>query len=325
MRVISQDKTITKNYLSKWKFLIKEYELIKSKKHHQFYFVSEFYKYHNIKRQNFFKYYHRFKQTGLETSLLPQKRGPKYQSRTPIGFIEQQVIAKRKLGMNRYEIYHSLKPKLKKFTPSASGVYNICKRHNLNKLTKPMKQNKRKIIKEKAGEMAHIDCHYLVKGVVADDMQRYFLVAVVDDATRLVWAEIIPNVQSLTVMFAVMRCFNMLQSKYSIQFEEVLTDNGAEFVSKKPENHPFERMLIEMNIKHRRTRPYRPQTNGKVERFWRTIEDDLITGYTFDDLDNFEQELWTYLVYYNEHRPHQGINGLTPKQFNDNLLKNRDN
>jgi hypothetical protein len=321
MRIHSQDKTIAKNYIKQWKFLIREYDLVKSKTHPTFKFASDFYHYHNIKKQNFFKYYHRFKYLGLDKALLPQKRGPKYHSRTPMGFIEQQVISKRKQGMNRYEIYNVLKPKLKNYTPSPSGIYNICKRHNLNILNKTMTTNKRKIIKENAGDMAHTDCHYLTKGIIADNNKRYYLVAVIDDATRLTWAEVVPNTQSITVMFAVMRCFNMLNANYNINFKEILTDNGSEFASPKKETHPFERMLIEMQITHRRTKPYRPQTNGKIERFWRTIEDELLSGQTFDNLEHLDEELWTYLFYYNEHRLHQGINGITPKEFNDRLLK----
>ena len=78
-------------------------------------------------------------------------------------------------------------------------------------------------------------------------------------------------------------------------------------------------MLIELGIKHRYIRPYRPQTNGKVERFWKTLHDDLIEGTTFDTIDEFRNELLQYLIYYNEHRPHQSLQGLTPKQF---LTKN---
>ena len=74
-------------------------------------------------------------------------------------------------------------------------------------------------------------------------------------------------------------------------------------------------MLLELGIKHRYTRPYRPQTNGKVERFWRTIDDDVIEGATFDNLDHFANELFEYLVYYNNHRPHQALAGQTPKAF----------
>jgi transposase len=116
------------------------------------------------------------------------------------------------------------------------------------------------------------------------------------------WVELVPNIQSLTVMFAVMRCFNMIATTYKVNFKEVLTDNGSEFVSPNTDNHPFERMLLEMQIKHRTTRPYRPQTNGKVERLWRTIEDELLDDFIFDDLEHLNKELWTYLFYYNEHR-----------------------
>ena len=74
-----------------------------------------------------------------------------------------------------------------------------------------------------------------------------------------------------------------------------MSDNGAEFASRtQPAEHPFEAMLLELGIKHRYTRPYRPQTNGKVERFWRTLDDDVIEGATFDNLDHFAKELFDY-------------------------------
>ncbi len=83
------------------------------------------------------------------------------------------------------------------------------------------------------------------------------------------------------------------------------------------DSHPFERMLKEMDIKHRYIRPYRPQTNGKVERFWRTINEDLIEGTTFENEEEFRNELQKYMFYYNEHRPHQSLGGLTPKEFHE--------
>lgn len=70
-----------------------------------------------------------------------------------------------------------------------------------------------------------------------------------------------------------------------------------------------------MGIKHRYTRPYRPQTNGKIERFWRTFNEDVIDGSTFDDIDHFSNEIFEYMIYYNNHRPHQSLNGMTPKAF----------
>jgi len=55
--------------------------------------------------------------------------------------------------------------------------------------------------------------------------------------------------------------------------------------------------------------------NGKIERVWRTPDDDVIDGATFDTLDHFANERFEYLVYYNNHRPHQALGGKTPKDF----------
>lgn len=55
------------------------------------------------------------------------------------------------------------------------------------------------------------------------------------------------------------------------------------------------------------TRPYKPQKNGKEERFWRTLNNDLIEGTTFESVEELKDKLFQYLIYYNEHRPHQGF------------------
>ena len=80
-------------------------------------------------------------------------------------------------------------------------------------------------------------------------------------------------------MFAALKSINLLHAEYGIRFEELLTDNGPEMASpRNTDGHPMERMLQELGIKHRYTRAYRPQTNGKVERFWRTLNEDLLEG-----------------------------------------------
>jgi len=322
MRYNTVDKTIERNYIQKWRFLIKEYELVKAKKHPSFRFVSDFYKFHNINRQTFFKYYNRFKQSGTDLDLLPQKRGPRWKSRRPLPLIEEMVLIERRKGNNRYEICEILRPKLKQHTPSPSGVYNICRRHNLNRLRPKMKANKRKIIKEKAGELGHIDCHHLSRDLIVNENKRYYLVCLIDDCTRIAWAEVVEDIKSLSVMFAALKAINLISVEYKIQFEEILSDNGSEFASRNnKEHHPFERMLLELGIKHRYTKPYRPQTNGKVERFWRTLNEDLIEGTTFETLEEFKDELMQYLLYYNHQRPHQGIGAKTPVQFASEVLE----
>lgn len=321
MRINTNDLTLARNYLEKYRFLIKEYELIKAKNHPKYRFLEEFYKAHDTDRRSFLKYYNRYKQSGDQRDLLPQKRGPKWKSRRFIPYIENKVIALRKQGINRYEIVAILQEKLKEKTPSPSGVYNICKRHGLNRLTPKMTANKRKIIKEKAGELAHIDTHYLNKGIVMGSNKRYYLVGVIDSCTRIGWVDIVKDIKSLSVMFATMYCFKMIHQEFDFQFQEVLTDNGPEFgrkESKTKDEHPFERLLMEMNIKHRYIRPYRPQTNGKIERFWRTIEEDLFEGTNFESEEHLRDELLQYLVYYNYERPHQALDGKSPVKFAEN-------
>ena len=324
------DTTLMNNYTRRMEYLAKEYELTKEGKHTRYRFVTDFYKANNIQRQNFLKYYHRYNETKDIKSFIPRKRGPKYKTRRILPFIEKQVLELRYQGINRYEICDILKEKLGRFTPSPSAIYNICKRYGVNRLNKPMKENKRKIIKEQIGDMAHIDCHYLPKGIVSNNSsKRMYIVGVLDDYSRICWCELTDDIQSLTVMFAIMRCFKILKSRYSIEFKEVLTDNGPEFggnANGKHENNddnlmtnPVKRLFYEMGIKHRKIKPYHPQTNGKIERFWRAIEEDFIEESIFESKEELEEELLKYMIYYNEYRPHQGINGLKPiEMLNDN-------
>src|SRR3989339_214588 len=278
MRKTTNDKTLERNYLQKFQFLINEYELIKLKKHTRYKFVTDFYKDNETSRQTFLKYYNKFRRSGNLTDLLPGKRGPKWKSRRPIPYIENKVVELRIKGNNKYEIHSILKPKLGKLTPSPSGIYNIFKRKGLNKLTLKIKENKRKIIKKKAGELGHIDCHYLPKGILKNSNERLYLLCVIDSCTRIAWAEVVKDIKSLTVMFATLKSLNILSEHFKIKFAEI---------------------LMELDIKHRYTRPYRPQTNGKVERFWRTIEDDLLSETCFDSLEHLQEELLQYIWYYN--------------------------
>ncbi len=326
MPINTNDFTVERKYLDTYRFMIREYELIKQKSHPEYRFVEDLYRAWGTNRKSFLKYYNRFKQSGKDCDLLPRKRGPKYRTRRPFQFIENQVIELRQKGNSKHEIVRILKPKLHKFTPSASGVYNISKRYGLNRLNLRMKENKRKIIKERMGQLGHIDCHHLGKAILRGQSRKLYLVCLLDDYSRLAWAEVTEDITSLTVMFATMRCINMLQSEYGIKFEEIISDNGPEFGQRQSQNkmnHPFERMLIELDIKHRYTQPYRPQTNGKVERFWRTLKEDLIEETDFDSIEELHDELFQYMLYYNQERPHQGIGGITPIEMakNENQKK----
>ena len=322
MRDNRRDRTIERNYQHKWLFLIDEYELVKAGKHPHFRFVQDFYAFHGTNRQTFAKYLNRYRQSHDPADLLPRKRGPRWKRRTPPHVVER-VLELRRHSLNRYEIYAILKPDLGDLTPAPSTIYAIIKRHGLNRLNAPMKQTKRRIIKTRAGELGHLDAHHLSKDLIVGARRRHYLVCVLDACTRLAWAEVVDDLRSLSVMFAALKSINLLNAEYGVRFEEMLTDNGAEFASPRNQaGHPVERMLVELGIKHRYTRPYRPQTNGKVERFWRTLNEDLLDETTFETLEELKEELLAYLLYYNTARPHQALGGKTPLETLQDLSTN---
>lgn len=316
----SNKNLISRTLAKRMMACIEEYEAIKNKTSIRFKYVKDFCKFYHFSHQNFMKIYHRFKANPCEYSLLPQKRGPKFQTRRTDLEIENLIKELRMKGNNRYEIRNILINSGIKLAPSPTTIYNICKKYGLNKLKKTEKQERRRYLMSRIGELVHIDCHQLSKGItIAEPNKTYYLLGIIDDYSRVCWVELLEDKKALTVMFATLKAFNMLRMQYGIEIESVMTDNGAEFGSgphtKNKENHPFERLLMEMQMKHKYTKPYRPQTNGKIERFWKTLKEDFTEDSLFNDIEDLKEELLGYIVYYNEHRPHSSLNGITPKML----------
>jgi transposase InsO family protein len=93
--------------------------------------------------------------------------------------------------------------------------------------------------------------------------------------------------------------------EHGIEIEEVLTDNGACYRSV-----PFAEALGE--VKHRRTRPYRPQTNGKVERFNRTMLEEWAYVRPYESELERSEAFSDFLHLYNHHRGHTALGGKAP-------------
>ena len=320
MRTQMSYATLTKNSIKYMLKFVDEYEQVKAKKHPVYKYVRDFFKAKDICFQNFYKFYNRFVESGRNPeSLLPTRRGPKpkYQDISLVNdIVVKKILEYRKSGYNKYLIAELIKkePKIKG-SCSASTVYRILRRYGLSKLNKAIVEEKRKIVREHAGALAHIDCHYLPKGVINKyPEKRFYVLGVIDDYSRIVWVEVMQSTKAIDATFAMMDAITIMQQRYEIIFSEALTDNGGEFCGSKKtkDEHPFERLLQHFAIKHRRTKPYRPQTNGKIERFWRTFNDEVIEGAEFNTLDELKDAVLGYNFYYNEHRPHQGINGKIP-------------
>jgi transposase InsO family protein len=90
----------------------------------------------------------------------------------------------------------------------------------------------------------------------------------------------------------------------------VLTDNGNSYRSR-----TLRRTCRRLRIRHLFTRPYHPQTNGKAERWIRTVLTECLYLQAFGSVDERRLALGDFVRYYNEERPHLAIHGLTPRQL----------
>jgi len=94
-----------------------------------------------------------------------------------------------------------------------------------------------------------------------------------------------------------------------VRVPRILTDNGSAYRSR-----VFGRVLRRLHIAHKRTRPYRPQTNGKVERWIRTVLSECLYLHVFGSSGQRRLALERFIRYYNGVRPHLGIGGQTPNE-----------
>jgi len=229
MRDNTFDRTIERNYIQKWRFLIAEYEEVKAGRSPTFRRVGDFYKHHGTCSQTFRKYYNRYLRGGTEADLLPRRRGPKWRERREPEGIEAEIVACRKRGMNRYEVHAALRER-RDTVPSPSTIYRTFKRYQLNRRSPAMREEKRRIIKDKIGELGHVDLHQLSRDMFLTPPQSTaFIVSLVDSCSRLAWAEVLISKKALPVMFKTLKMINTLNVTYGVQFAEILSDNGAEF------------------------------------------------------------------------------------------------
>ena len=170
--------------------------------------------------------------------------------------------------------------------------------------------------KEKAWELAHIDLHKVKTIKWHPPKKKKYLAWIIDDATRIEYSEVLPNKKAKTLAHFLKRAYMWFKKQW-ITIKKLMSDNGLEFtthhVSARPK-HSFEIMMKSLNIKHSYTKVRRPQTNGKIERFWRIFEEQFFQLHFFESMKEFNIKLKKWLYEYNNKRKHWGLWGLTPKE-----------
>lgn len=137
---------------------------------------------------------------------------------------------------------------------------------------------------------------------------------VIDDCTREVLAiEIDTSLSSKRVIRTLNRIIEQRGAPKAIR-----TDNGPEFTS-----NDFELWCTEMGIQLQFIQPGKPMQNGYVERFNRLYREAILDAYLFFDLEEVKQLTQEWMEEYNERRPHEGLNNLTPEEWKQRVLKNQ--
>ena len=172
--------------------------------------------------------------------------------------------------------------------------------------------------KKRPGELLHLDTKKLgrigrVGHRIHGDRQRRargvgweILHVCIDDATRVSYAEVLPDERAVTATAFLERALAWFRER-DVHVERVLTDNGSCYRS-----HLFNRTLAAHGIRHSYTRPYRPQTNGKAERFIQTAKREWAYARAYRTSAARTLMLPGFLNRYNSRRPHRGIGSITP-------------
>lgn len=136
---------------------------------------------------------------------------------------------------------------------------------------------------------------------------RVYLTVFMDDHSRYVVSWKLQTRQSADL---VLESFKEGVSKFG-KPEEVLTDQGRQYFAWRGKSE-FETLLEREGIKHVVSRAHHPETLGKCERFWKTVEAEFWTRTRPDDLDEAKLRFKYFIDHYNHQRPHQGLNGASP-------------
>jgi transposase InsO family protein/transposase-like protein len=204
---------------------------------------------------------------------------------------------------------------------SAATVSRILRRRGLNRLSALEPEPIRRYEREKPGELIHIDIKKLgrigsvghrILGRQTGLVNRHlgigweFVHVCIDDASRVAFSQVMKDEKKESAV-AFLKAVVAYYASLGVRIERVMTDNGSCYRSK-----AFASACKVLGLKHMRTKPYTPKTNGKAERFIQTSLREWAYGRAYNTSDERTAELPRWLHRYNWHRPHGSIGAKTP-------------
>jgi transposase InsO family protein len=281
-----------------------------------------------ISRTTASRWWARYQQLG-QAGLVDRPSIPLQSPRRTAAPLEQRILRLRRrerLGPARIAA---------RLGVPASTVHRVLVRHRMNRLgwlDRPTGRPIRRYEHDRPGDLVHLDVkklgripaggghriHGRADGVANRRADRSgggydYLHAAVDDHSRLAYVEILGDERAQSCARFWRRAHRWF-ALHGVTVHRVLTDNGVGYRSRL-----FGTALADTGVRHRRTRPYRPQTNGKVERFNRTLLEEWAYRRLYRSNAARDRALQPWVHRYNMHRAHTALGGRPPISRVNNL------
>ena len=258
-----------------------------------------------------YKWLKRFKQEGAEGLTDRTSRPHKCPHATPQHVVDQ-VIAQRRAR-------HTYRQIAQQLPVAPSTIARLLRRaglHRLAELEPALPHNRYEYAQP--GQLLHLDIKKLARfrqpgHRVTDDRTvtsrgigwEYVHLAI-DDHSRVAFGTIEPDERGISACRALMQAVRYYRS-LGVRLERVLTDNGACYKSRR-----FRRLVRRLGLRHLRTRPYTPRTNGKAERLVQTSLREWAYARSYTDSTQRANAFQGWLHHYNWHRPHASLGYMPP-------------
>jgi transposase InsO family protein len=200
-----------------------------------------------------------------------------------------------------------------------STIWKVLKRHGVSRRRRGERQTHRRYEWAQPGALVHIDAF----GVQRFDRPGHWahgdrcerqrnlgksvVVGLLDDHSRLVYAELHAAETAAAVTATLRRGVQWMREQGCGPLEAVMSDNAKAYTS-----HLFTAALADLGVRHIRTPPYTPRWNGKLERFWGTLDQEWAHSRPWPNSATRDRALRSYLRFYNRRRPHSAASGRPP-------------
>jgi transposase InsO family protein len=234
--------------------------------------------------------------------LTPRSRRPRASPSRVSARVEHRILHLRGQRLSAVRIAHALRI-------GHSTVQRVLERHGQNQLPRPARPTPRRYEKQRPGELVHLDLKYLP---ALRNARNDFEFAAVDDFSR----EAVVSIRTDATSSAAASFLEQVAATLPYAIEAVLTDNAFAFTMRHALHSDrltrFQQACAALGIRHHLLRPYAPQSNGKVERFFRTVNDECLHVRPLFTFAARSRAVEDFVWYYNHERPHLSLGGMTP-------------